>query len=274
MYNLDINFLNDRGIQTQDLGRSSRSSGSGPVNWTPAIAGLLAGLLLPALALIGLGWMKRDGAQIANRETVVDGELSKLQQQVAELEAIRAEAKAIENDSLALVKVFDRLQPWSAILQDVSNRVPKTVRLASVVQDEETGALTLSGNAESYEDVNDFMLKLANSPFFDKSKVALSEATLEEDPTQVEVTSEGENAPEVEIEATDVVSYSIVAPLGEWSYADDEMVALLSQLGSEGMLARVQALGAEGLLDKLERQAAEAPSNVDPTAPEQEAAQS
>ncbi len=273
MYNLDVNFLNDRGIQTQEVSRSTRSSGSGgPVNWTPAIAGLLVGLLFPALALLGLAWFKSEGTKIADKEAVVDGELAKLQQQVAELEAIRAEARAIEGDSLALVKVFDRLQPWSAILQDVSNRVPKTVRLSSVVQDDETGALTLSGNAESYEDVNDFMLKLAASPFFDDEEVVLGGATLEEDPTEVEVTSEGDSAPEVEIEATDVVSYSIIAPLGEWSYADDEMVSLLSQLGSEGMLARVQALGTEGLLDKLKRQEAE--SDVDPIVPEQEAAQS
>ena len=38
MYNLDINFLNDRGIQAQEPARASRGSG-GPVNWTPAIAG-------------------------------------------------------------------------------------------------------------------------------------------------------------------------------------------------------------------------------------------
>lgn len=273
MYNLDVNFLNDRGVQTQEVSRSSRSSGSGgPVNWTPAIAGLLVGLLFPAMALIGLAVMKRDGAKIADKEAVVDGELAQLQQQIAELEAIRAEADAIEGDSLALVRVFDRLQPWSAILQDVSNRVPKTVRLSSVVQDDETGTLTLSGNAESYEDVNDFMLKLAASPFFADESVMLGEATLEEDSTQVEVTSEGDNAPDVEIEATDVVGYSIEAPLDEWSYADDEMVSLLSQLGSEGMLARVQALGAEGLLDKLDRQESE--SDIEQTAPEQEAAQS
>lgn len=272
MYNLDVNFLNDRGVQTQEVSRSSRSSGGGPVNWTPAIIGLLVGLLFPLLAAGGWFLANRESNQIADQEAEVDGELARLEQQIAELEAIRAEADAIESDSLALVKVFDRLLPWSAILQDVSNRVPTTVRLSSVVQDGETGALTLSGNAESYEDVNDFMLKLAASPFFEDDSVVLGEATLQEDSTQVEVTSEGDNAPEVEIEATDVVGYSITAPLDEWSYADDEMVSLLSQLGSEGMLARVQALGAEGLLDKLGQQ--ESQSDLEQTAPEQEAAQS
>ncbi len=273
MYNLDVNFLNDRGVQNQEVSRSARSSGSGgPVNWTPAIVGLLVGLLFPLLAAGGWFLANQESRKIASKEAEVEADLARLQQQVAELEAIRAEAAAIEGDSLALVKVFDRLQPWSAILQDVSNRVPKTVRLASVVQDDETGTLTLSGNAESYEDVNDFMLKLSASPFFEDESVVLGEATLEEDSTQVEVTSEGDNAPEVEIEATDVVGYSIEAPLDEWSYADDEMVSLLSQLGSEGMLARIQALGAEGLLDKLGRQ--ESSSNLEQTAPEQEAAQS
>jgi len=269
MYNLDVNFLNDRGVQAQEVSRSSRSSSSGPVNWTPALVGLLIGLLFPLLA--GGVWFlaNQESRKIANEEAVIDGELAQLQQQIAELDAIRAEAAAIEDDSLALVKVFDRLQPWSAILQDVSNRVPRTVLLSSVVQDEETGSLTLSGNAESYEDVNDFMLKLGQSPFFDEELIVLGEAALEEDPTEVEVISDGDNAPEVEVEATDVVSYTIEAPLGEWSYADDEMVSLLSQLGSEGILARVQALGAEGLLDKLERQ--ESQIDVVETVPEEEA---
>lgn len=253
MYNLDINFLKDRGVLAQEPARAARGGG-GPVNWTPAIAGLLVGLLFPLIAGVGLFFINRESQELAREEAVVDQELAELQGRVAEIEEIRNQTRAIESDTLALVKVFDRLQPWSAILQDVSNRVPTTVRLSSIIQDAETGSLTLSGNAESYEDVNDFVLKLGASPFFDQEAIALGEAVLQEDPTEVEVTSAGDNVPEVEIEATDVVSYTITAPIGEWSYADPEMVALLDQLGSDGLLARVEALGAEGLLSKLAQQ--------------------
>lgn len=273
MYNLDINFLNDRGIKAQEASKSTRSAGAGgPVNWTPAIAGLLIGLLFPLLALGGLFWVKRDAGQIAEREATVDSQLAALQQQVAELEAIRQEAREIETDTLALVKVFDKLQPWSAILQDVSNRVPQSVRLAGVEQDAETGAVTLSGNAESYEAVNDFMIKLAASPFFDGEKVVLGNAAIGDDPTQVEITTAENSGLQVEVEPTRVVTYEINAPLGQWSYADDEMVSLLSQLGSEGMLARVEALSSDGLLDKLKQQASE--PQLEPTPTEQEAPQS
>lgn len=263
MYNLDINFLKDRGVQALEPARTSRSSG-GPVNWNPAIAGLLVGLLFPLVGLAGLIYTQQDGRKLAERERIVDQELAALQGRVAEIEAIRNQTRAVEADTLALVKVFDRLQPWSAILQDVSNRVPRSVRLESIVQDEATGNLTVSGNAESYEGVNDFVLKLGASPFFDKSAISLGEAVLSDDPTQVEVTSSGDNTPEVEVQAGKVVKYSINVPIGQWSYSDPEMVALLEQLGSDGLLARVEALGAEGLLSKLAQQEAQ-PSNVVPS---------
>lgn len=251
MYSLDVNFLKDRGAKSQDS--SPRRRSTGPVNWTPAIAGALIGALFPLLALGGLLWSQKSASELQTEKTQVDSELAALQAEIAELNRLDAETKAIEGDTAALVGVFDKIKPWSAILQDVSNRVPATVRLQSVKQDEETGALVLAGNAESYEDVNDFILTLGGSQFFKKGEIALQDATLADDPTKVEVKSSGNaNAPQVEVEPAKVVSYTINTPFSEWTYqgeAGESTLTNLSSLGADGLVTRIEELKTQGVID-------------------------
>ncbi len=256
MYSLDVNFLSDRGTKTQDVAPRARRS-TGPVNWTPAIAGALLGALFPLLALGALLFAQSGGRQLQSEKAEVDQELAALQAEIAELNRLSAETEAIEGDTASLVGVFDKLKPWSAVLQDVSNRVPTTVRLQSVKQSEGDGvdsvdALVLSGNAESYEDVNDFMLTLGGSSFFEKEGVVLQEATLADDPTKVEVKTSGENAPQVKVEPAQVVNYTINAPFAEWTYqgeAGETTLVNLSSLGAEGLVTRIEELKAQGVID-------------------------
>ncbi len=249
MYSLDVNFLKDRGTQTQDAQTRVRRT-TGPINWTPAMVGLLVGLLFPLMALGGLFWAKNTSRKLTADKAQVDQELASLQAQVAELEKITQETEAVQKDTASLVGVFDQLNPWSAILQDVSNRVPTTVRLQSVKQEE--NALVLTGNAESYEDVNDFVLTLGDSIFFQKQGIVLQEAALADDPTKVEVNKSGENAPEVTVESKQVVNYTIQAPFGEWTYqgeAGQPTLEALSRLGAEGLVSRIEELKQQGVID-------------------------
>ncbi len=249
MYSLDVNFLKDRGAKSQDV--TSRRRSSGPVNWTPAIVGGVIGALIPLLALGGLLFAQRNGRVLEAEKAEVDGQLAALQAEIAELDRLSEETKAIEGDTAALVGVFDKVKPWSAILQDVSNRVPGTVRLQSVKQDEETGSLVLAGNAESYEDVNDFVLTLGGSQFFKKGEIVLQDASLADDPTQVEVKNES-GGPQVEVEPAKVVSYTINTPFSEWTYqgeAGKPTLTNLSSLGADGLVTRIEELKTQGVID-------------------------
>lgn len=257
MYSLDVNFLKDRGAQSQESAARTRRAASGPADWRPAILGAVVGALFPLLALGGLLFANREAQRLQADKAEVDQQLAALQAEIAALEQLNLETQAVEADTAALVSVFDQIKPWSAILQDVSNRVPTTVRLQSLqreagAEEAEGDVLLLSGNAESYEDVNDFVLTLGDSLFIDAEKVTLQEATLADDPTRVEVNTSGENAPEVRVEPAQVVNYTISAPFDQWTYQGEEgdpTLEALANLGAEGLVARIQELKEQGVID-------------------------
>ena len=126
------------------------------------------------------------------QQTDLDSRLAELQQKLAQADTVRQQAAAIDSEITALAGVFERIRPWSAIVRDVQGRTPSRTQISELTQTSPAdaaagatpaasatpapdavaatsvsaaGGLELSGNACSFDDVNDFMLTLKNLLF-------------------------------------------------------------------------------------------------------------
>lgn len=140
MYNIEINFLNDRPEYRPESVRAKPSrqrrdrSGNGAV-----IAG--AGVALAFLALVGGFWVYLVQLEIprlqAERDEL-DEELGNYQRQEDRLRQIQEEVQQIRTQTDALAGVFNYISPWSALLQDLRDRTPSGVRIQNVQQSDES----------------------------------------------------------------------------------------------------------------------------------------
>ncbi len=131
MYSLDINFLRDRGVQPEQVNRP-RPAPKGSM--TPLYIGLAVGLLLPAL--VGGMWFFL-GQQIAQKESdkaKLDAELTRLQVEEKKIALLNAQTALVTEETNSLASVFDQIKPWSAMLQDIRERIPPGVQISSIVQ--------------------------------------------------------------------------------------------------------------------------------------------
>ncbi|MBW4513722.1 MAG: PilN domain-containing protein [Timaviella obliquedivisa GSE-PSE-MK23-08B] len=281
MYALDINFLNDRTERQSE----SPLKPKGPVNQTPFYLGLAVAIALPALALGAWALLQSQNGTLEQRQAALDSELAIIQTQQAEVDAITQRVKDYEDDNTALATVFDRIKPWSGILQDIRDRVPNGVQISLIEQlpPEEipvTAPVTASpspspgaspspgvpevpvvaaspqpqrirvtGRAKSFSEVNDFILTLQRSPFLTSEDTKLATSKLIENPTKISFEAEeGQTASsdQVEVKFPPVVEYTIDTTLTELPAS-----ALLQDLErtlSVGLASRIQALRDRGVL--------------------------
>lgn len=246
MYSLDINFLNDRTSQPSELG-AAPVRGGGPVNWTPAYVGLAVGAV-PLALVLGL-WILLANTNAGLRERVAELESQLAAQQVAEqqLQEANARAQQAEEDARALVTVFDEIKPWSALLQSIRDTVPNGVQITDVQQVEatepgETDQISITGYATSFDNVNDFLLLVQRSPFFENEGTRLDTAALTDYPVNFELP---DNAPSgVEVRVPQVVQYTILAQLTDLPAS--ELIADLESTLAVGLTSRIQALQDRG----------------------------
>lgn len=137
MYSLDINFLKDRGVQ-QDPIKRSKPAPKGSM--TPLYIGLALGLLLPAL--VGGMWffLQQQIAQKESDKANLDAQLAQLKIEQDKVTKLNAETAQVEEETTSLASVFDQIKPWSAMLQDIRERIPPGVQIASIVQTAATPA--------------------------------------------------------------------------------------------------------------------------------------
>jgi type IV pilus assembly protein PilN len=131
MYSLDINFLRDRGVQPELVNRP-RPAPKGSM--TPLYIGLAIGLLLPAL--VGGAWLLL-GQQIAQKESKkaeLAAELTRLQGERKKVDQLKAQTALVTDETNSLASVFDQIKPWSAMLQDIRERIPPGVQISSIQQ--------------------------------------------------------------------------------------------------------------------------------------------
>ncbi|MGD1902282.1 MAG: PilN domain-containing protein [Geitlerinemataceae cyanobacterium] len=269
MYSIDINFLDDRPEYNAEV---ETSSGGGGISLdvegqTALIIG--AAVAIAPLALVGVGWLYLTQVsipQLKTRQQELDAELVAFQQKEQELAAIKTEETQIEAQTQSLAGVFNFVTPWSAVLQDLRDRTPPGVRIDGVVQtDLETGAaiaaapaeegaviptvegiptsVTIRGIASSFSDVNDFLVVLQQSNFFEGSATRLLTSETEDNPSTI---VQGAETPFVG-ELGTVVQFQIETQLSPIAAAS--MLGELEAKGAAGLVNRIRRLQARGVIE-------------------------
>ncbi|MGV2827044.1 PilN domain-containing protein [Myxosarcina sp. GI1(2024)] len=244
MYNLDINFLKDRDlVKTAETSTKTLTDPSSLSDKVPITAGAAAALILPLLMFSYLKHVEARTAELEGEIQQLEGEIAELGSQNTKIEEIKQQVEAAAADTQAFIGVFEKIRPWAAILQVVSDRTPPGVQVNSIQQTGSQGNLgiNLSGIAKSYDDVNDFMLFLARSPFFDGGNITLNGAST----TEIPVNFEGE--PELPENASLIVpqgvKYTISAQLSNTPAS--QLIQEINNKGSVGVVTRLKIL--EGL---------------------------
>jgi len=270
MYSLDINFLKDRPDLVRETGKGSRrvSAARPTSSMVPLFAGVAVGLLLPA-AVGGL-WLvlNQQIADLEERQAALDRELASLQQIEDQIKKVETETSQVNADTNLLASVFNQIKPWSAMLQDMRDRIPPGVQIRTIQQSEvlppnqptpanpgtqspvvPTTRLEIAGTARSYNDVNDFLLTLQRSSFFKPNETQLVSAQLVDNPTQLELPkTQAQSTPQakVTIELPKVVSYKIQTSLSD--VPSSTLIRELERKGAVGLVTRLRTLQSKGVI--------------------------
>ncbi len=194
MFNLDINFLNDRPDlkpgATSSRGGAARRPGGGAESPVPLYAGIGTALVLLGLTGGAWGYYTWQKGELTTRETELDSKLGAIASKQKELDAANKKVADAKGEIKALATVFDQIKSWSAMSQDLRDRLPPGVQIASIVQASvAAGApvpgtnpvyspnVTIKGEANDFDKVNDFLAILKKSNFLKPEDTKIIETT-------------------------------------------------------------------------------------------------
>lgn len=249
MFSLDIDFLKDRGLDAAVVKETQVEQKSSSVaEKIPIIAGAIIAIVLPAMTF---SYSKTfDGSQAKLQQEIqqIDAEIAKSQGESKTLEEIQAQVDESKSETQALVSVFDNIRPWSAILREVGDRTPPGIQINSLEQinSGNTIKLQIKGTARAYSDVNDFVLFLQRSPFFDSKNIVLG--TVKNSNWEVAVTNREELSESINFTIPEGVQYSIDAQLAK--KPNSQLIKELNNKGSLGLLTRLKTLENKGVIIK------------------------
>ncbi|MBD1823996.1 PilN domain-containing protein [Cyanobacteria bacterium FACHB-DQ100] len=266
MYSLDINFLNDRSESKPDKGRGNRPQATVSADdRRPLLLGVAAMVFFPVLAGSLFGILTLRNGDLERQQADLDVQLGTLEAEKKNLSKVREETKQATEEAQALATVFNQIKPWSAMTQDIRDRLPKSVQIASVAQiapaqgaapTPAAGAtppvssrIEIKGIANSFNDVNDFMLTLQQSNFLraDQTKVVSAELG-EEKALQIPefpgVKREmgGFKPPRLPRK----VSFTIATAIND--VPASELIRELDRKGAVGLVTRIEALKQRGVI--------------------------
>lgn len=259
MYNLDINFLNDRPEYRPDSGKSPRAKAA-PGSMVPLFLGVAAGVFLPAVVAVLWLILQNKNAELQAQSAELDAKLGELRAADEKVAAINAQAGQITTETNALATVFNQIKPWSAMLQDIRDRIPVGVQIDTIQQADPVAptpenpnpptTVTISGIARSFNDVNDFLLTLQKSPFLKAEQTQLVSADLRDNPTQLEVQqpAAGQSGASntVQVKLPQVVVYKIQTSLSDVPASD--LLRELERKGAVGLVTRIRTLQQKGVI--------------------------
>ncbi len=249
MYSLDVNFLKDRGLDnaTETEGKVSQQPGS-LAGYIPIGVGALVMIIFPLLSWSHARSFETKQVQTEAEIQKIDAEIAKIQGENRSLEEIQQQLDKAKIETQALVSVFDKIRPWSAIVKEVGDRTPPGVQVESLTQNGSGEGLQLriSGLARSYNDVNDFVLFLQRSSFFDPQKIVLGSAN--QTSLNVEVSNQEDLPDNISLTLPEVVKYSITAQLA--NKPTSELVEELERKGAVGVVTRLKTLEQQGAITK------------------------
>ena len=252
MYSIDINLLNDRPEYGQQI---VTSPGYASEDKTPLFIGVGVGAAALGLVLISFGVLTFLSQQLIAKEENLDDELAQLAPELAEVDSLKAQEQQVEAETQALATIFNQIKPWAATLQDIRDRVPPTLQITKIEQKAATPPaneqqqagqppaqapvaalaaptqLAITGNAISFNDINDFVLTLRKSPFLTVAQTQLmSSERKTDDKTQVSVVEH-----QLETTINDVPA--------------SELLQVLNAKGASGLAARISILKQKGVIN-------------------------
>ncbi|MGE5659905.1 MAG: PilN domain-containing protein [Actinomycetota bacterium] len=137
MYSIDINFLNDRPDLAKALPKPKQERGPQvEVNPTPILIG--AGIAIAVNAAVGAGWflLSQQKNELQTKLSDLNTKLQNQSARVQQIKAINDRTTKITNETSALASVFYQMKPWSALLQELSERIPAGVQITNIAQTE------------------------------------------------------------------------------------------------------------------------------------------
>ena len=133
MYSLDINFLKDRA--PDDI--STPEAPKQPIDikeYIPAGIGLGVGLIVPGLVFLVLMFIQGQEANLTKQIAELEKQDKQLQGKIADIQKLKKETTAVQDQTQALVTVFDRIRPWSAMLRDLRDLTPGNIQVETIQQ--------------------------------------------------------------------------------------------------------------------------------------------
>ncbi|MCY7407568.1 MAG: PilN domain-containing protein [Alkalinema sp. CAN_BIN05] len=275
MFNLDINFLNDRpdlkpGATSSRGGVVRRPSG-GTESPVPLYAGILTALTLLGLTGGALGYYNWQKGELTTREAELDSKLGAIASKQKELDVAKKKVTDAEAEIKALATVFNQIKPWSAMSQDLRERLPPGVQIASIVQAPiAAGAavagtnpiyspdITIKGEANDFDQVNDLLVILKKSNFLRPDSIKIIEtARLESKPlpaislpkaVELPVKPGQEKPKDTNNQAIKLpgrVTFTVQSKMSE--APTSELLRELDRKGAVGLVTRVEALKSKGV---------------------------
>ena len=249
MYPLDINFLKDRGFDDAVETVSQAPKKPAPITEKiPIVVGGIIAIVLPLLSFNYARSFEAKQAEAQSQIAEVEAQIAKRQGENQSLEQMQTQVQAAQAETQALVRVFDKIRPWSAILQEISDRTPPGVQVDSLSQSGSGNniSLQISGSARSFADVNDFVLFLQRSPFFARNGIILGNVNTGD--LSIEITNQEEIPDNVSFTIPEGVKYNITAQLNNLPPSD--LIKELQEKGSIGVLTRLKTLEQKGAITK------------------------
>uniref|UniRef100_B8HRE4 Fimbrial assembly family protein n=1 Tax=Cyanothece sp. (strain PCC 7425 / ATCC 29141) TaxID=395961 RepID=B8HRE4_CYAP4 len=255
MYAIEINLLRER---TGPAKEEFLRSGSTVSDNIPLFIGGGVGVAAIGLVLLGSAAVTFQNQRLVAREQQLDDELARIAPQLAQLDKLKAEEQQVKTETQALTTIFNQIKPWSATLQDVSDRVPTHLQISKIEQSASAAPapaspppqggnppppaapvaseLTITGKARSFDDINDFVLALKTSPF------------LSSDSTKLVQSQRPDTAPANAEDKLALVDYKITTAIN--GVAASDLLQELQQKGAAGLVARIDFLKQKGVIQK------------------------
>ncbi len=249
MYSLDINFLKDRGLdnksETETIVQKKPASVADKI---PIIAGAIVAIVFPALTFSYMKKIEAKTAEIESNTQQMEAEIARLGNQNKQIEEVNGKLEQLKQETQALVTVFDRIKPWSAILQEVSDRTPPGVQVNALSQSGSAEAIQLqiAGEARHYDDVNDFVLFLKRSPFFDPKNVIMGTASASD--LSIELENQDQLPENATLKIPQGVKYNITAQLS--NIPASQIIREIDSKGAVGIVTRLKTLESKGAITK------------------------
>lgn len=254
MYNIDINFLRDRKLDSTSRTTVVKRARVTPMSEKlPIFIGAGVGVALIAASGGALLFLNSQKASTEREIAELEAEINRLQGQNQDVQRIQGEINAVEEEIGALVSVLNNIKPWSALLVEIGQVVPPNIQIQSIAQSDEDTIL-INGIADSYEDINDFALTLKNSQFLDSETTRIISSSKIDHPSTVQLSEAGDsqannlplsdNLPTVEL--PQVISYSIETNLSD--IPASQLVSVLRNRGAIGLVSRIKTLEQKGAI--------------------------